>query len=125
MERSFRDGLILLAGLATLAAALALHAILLEPAWWTMLLAATGALASAWGLYALRSDVRGLLRRRRAEIALETAGVVGVLIALAYLSVLRPSRFDFTETRRFSLSEPTVTMLKRLDRPVHVVFFHD
>jgi hypothetical protein len=125
MERSFRDGLILLAGLATLAAALALHAILLEPAWWTMLLAATGALASAWGLYALRADVRGLLRRRRAEIVLETAGVVGVLIALAYLSVLRPSRFDFTETRRFSLSEPTVAMLKRLDRPVHVVFFHD
>jgi ABC-type uncharacterized transport system involved in gliding motility auxiliary subunit len=36
-----------------------------------------------------------------------------------------PLRFDLTEGRRYSLSEPTVTMLQRLERPVHVVFFHD
>ncbi|PYN93140.1 MAG: hypothetical protein DMD91_30845 [Candidatus Rokuibacteriota bacterium] len=66
-----------------------------------------------------------LLRGRRGDIALYTLGVVGVLLALAHLSVRYPFRFDMTESRRFSLSDATVTMLKRLERPVHIVFFHD
>src|SRR5207302_8654266 len=65
------------------------------------------------------------MRRRRGEIALYTLGVVGVLIAMAYLSVLYPLRFDLTQARLYSLSSPTVTMLRRLDKPVHIVFFHD
>jgi len=64
-------------------------------------------------------------RGRRGEIALYTLGLVGVFLALAHLSVRYRSRFDLTESRRFSLSEPTVTMLSRLERPVHIVFFHD
>ena len=51
--------------------------------------------------------------------------MVGVLIALAYLSVRYPFRFDLTVAGLYSLSEPTVKMLKRLDKPVHIVFFHD
>ena len=125
MDVSFRGGLLLLAGLALLATALTFHAILLEAAWWTGLLVAVGAVMSAGGAYVLRGELAALVRRRRVEIALETAGIIGVLIALLYLAVLHPLRFDFTEERRFSLSEPTVAMLKRLDRPVHVVFFHD
>jgi ABC-type uncharacterized transport system involved in gliding motility auxiliary subunit len=65
------------------------------------------------------------LRGRRGEIALLTAGLVGVLLVLANLSVRFSLRFDMTESRRFSLSPATVTMLQRLERPVHVVFFHD
>jgi ABC-type uncharacterized transport system involved in gliding motility auxiliary subunit len=125
MDGSFRNGLVLLGGLALLGTALALHAILLQPAWWTALFAVVGAAASAGAAYALRGELAGLLRRRRVEIALETAGIVGVVVALVYLTVLHPLRFDFTEARRFSLSEPTVAMLKRLERPVHIVFFHD
>jgi hypothetical protein len=53
------------------------------------------------------------------------AGLVGVLLALGYLSVRYPFRFDLTPNGVFSLSEPTVTMLKRLTRPVHIVFFAD
>ena len=52
-------------------------------------------------------------------------GIVGILIAIAYLSVRYPFRFDLSSTGAYSLSEPTVTMLKRLDRPVRIVFFHD
>jgi gliding motility-associatede transport system auxiliary component len=125
MDASFRGGLLFLLGLTVLAIALTFHAILLEPAWWTVLLAAVGAVTSAGGAYALRAELAALVRRRRVEIALETAGIVGVVIALVYLAVLHPFRFDLTEERRFSLSEPTVAMLKRLERPVHVVFFHD
>jgi ABC-type uncharacterized transport system involved in gliding motility auxiliary subunit len=123
--RSFRAGLILLAGIALLATALAIHAILLEPTVWTAVLAAAGALLSAWGAVALRAELGAMVRRRRGEIALTTLGVVGVLIALAYLSVRYPFRFDLTDTGRYSLSEQTVTLLKRLSKPVHIVFFHD
>ncbi len=66
-----------------------------------------------------------MVRRRRGEIALYTLGVVGVLMAVAYLSVRYPLRFDLTQAGLYSLSEPTVKMLKRLDKPVHIVFFHD
>jgi len=125
MERSFRAGLILLLGVALLAAALALHAILLEAVPATIVLAGVGALLAAAGLFGLRAELAALARRRRGEIALFTLGVVGVLIAVAYLSVRYPLRFDLTATGEYSLSESTVTMLKRLERPVRIVFFHD
>src|SRR5712691_1229308 len=125
MDRSFLSGLILLAGIALLATALAIQAILLETVVWTVVLGWAGALLSAWGAYSLRTELRAMMRRRRGEIALYTLGVIGVLIALAYLSLLHPVRFDLTKARLYSLSSPTVTMLKRLDKPVHIVFFHD
>ena len=125
MHGSFRSGLILLAGVALLATALAIQAILLETVPWTVLLAGAGALLAAWGAFALRTDLGAMIRGRRGEIALFTLGVIGVVIALGYLSVRYPMRFDLTETGRHSLSEQTVTMLKRLDEPVRIVFFHD
>lgn len=125
MDRSFRAGLILLGGLALLGAGLLGHAILLEARVWTVGLAAAGLLLSAWGAYSLRGELGELLWRRRGEIAAYTLGVVGVVVALTYLSARYPLRFDLTEEGRFSLSEQTTTMLKRLEKPVHVVFFHD
>ena len=125
MDRSFRSGLILLAGVALLAAALTLHAIVLELRTWTVVLGAAGAALTTVGAVRLRGPLGTLVRRRRGEIALSTVGVVGVLLALAYLSARYPVRFDLTSAGRYSLSESTVTMLKRLERPVHIVFFHD
>jgi gliding motility-associatede transport system auxiliary component len=125
VDRSPRSGLILLAGIGLLASALAIQAILLETVVWTVVLAVAGALLAAWGAVALRTELGEVVRRRRSEIALYTLGVVGVLIALAYLSVLYPFRFDLTRARLYSLSAQTVTMLKGVDRPVHIVFFND
>src|SRR5688572_11511680 len=125
MDRSFRAGLILLLGVALLGAALTLHAILLETVPATVALGGAGALMAAAGAFGLRAELAALARRRRGEIALFTLGVVGVLIAVAYLSVRYPLRFDLTATGEYSLSESTVTMLKRLERPVRIVFFHD
>src|SRR5207244_10929388 len=124
VTRSSRPGLILLSGVALLGMALAVHGILLETVVWTVVLVGAGVLLSAWGAFALRTELGEVMRRRRGEIALYTLGVVGVLIAMAYLSVLYPLRFDLTQARLYSLSSPTVTMLKRLDKPVHIVFFH-
>jgi ABC-type uncharacterized transport system involved in gliding motility auxiliary subunit len=125
MDHPFRSGLILLAGIALLATAGALHAIFLETMLWTALIAAAGLGLAAWGAYALRADLGAMVRQRRGEIALYTLGLVGLLCALAYLSVLFPMRVDMTEEGRYSLSEQTVGMLKALDKPVHITFFHD
>jgi ABC-type uncharacterized transport system involved in gliding motility auxiliary subunit len=125
VNRSFRAGLVLLAGVTLLAASLAVQMILVETTTWTVVAGAVGGLLAAAGAYALRNDLATLLRGRRGEIALYTAGVIGVLVVLAHLSVRYPFRFDLTEAGRFSLSEATVTMLRKLDRPVHIVFFRD
>ena len=125
MERSFLSGIILLIGVALLAAALAVHAILLEPSVWTLALAVVGAVLMVWGLVALRRDIGALLHRRRTEIALYALGMVGVLMVVAYLSALYPLRYDLTDEGLHSLSEQTVAMLERLENPVHIVFFHD
>ena len=125
MDRSFRAGLILLAGIASLATALAIQAILLETVLWTVLLAVAGALLAAWGAFALRSELGAMMRRRRGEIVLYTLGMIGVLVALGYFSARYPLRFDMTEAGLYSLSEQTTTMLERLEQPVHIVFFHD
>jgi len=125
MNRSFGAGLSLLVGIALLAAAFTLHVILLEMVGATLIVAGAGAALTAVGAYRLRAELGSLVSRRRGEIALFAAGIIGVLLALAYLSVRYPFRFDLTTERRFSLSTPTITMLQRLERPVHIVFFHD
>lgn len=125
MESSFRNILILLAGIGLLAAAGSIHTILLEATHWSIVLAVLGALLTVWGLYALRGELSSLLRQRRGEIALYTVGAIGVLVALGYLSARFPVRVDMTQARLYSLSQPTIEMLKRLDKPVHITFFHD
>lgn len=125
MDRSSHSGLILIAGIALLVGAAASQAILLEMAAVTVILAVAGLLLSAWGAYALRAEIGGVLLHRRGEIVLYTLGIIGVLVALSYFSVRFPVRFDMTASKIYSLSEPAVRMLKRLDKPVHIVFFHD
>jgi len=125
MDRRFHAGLILLAGFALLATALSLQTLLVETAWWTIAIGAVGVVLAGFGGYALRADLLALCRGRRGEIALYTAGALGVLIVLAHLSVRYPFRFDLSASQRYSLSAATITMLEKLDRPVHVVFFHD
>jgi ABC-type uncharacterized transport system involved in gliding motility auxiliary subunit len=125
MDHFFRSGLILLAGIALLGTAGAIHFIFLEATIWTALLAAGGLVLLAWGAYALRSDLGAMLRRRRGEIVLYTIGVVGMLSALAYLSAVFTVRVDMTTEGRYSLSQQTITMLRGLDKPVHITFFHD
>src|SRR5207245_166764 len=77
VTRSSRPGLILLSGVALLGMALAVHGILLETVVWTVVLVGAGVLLSAWGAFALRTELGEVLRRRRGEIALYTLGVLG------------------------------------------------
>ena len=120
-----RAFLILLIGIVLLSAALIIHTILLETLLWVWLLGLAGIALCAWGLFALRHDLAGLFRQRRGEIALFSLGVIGVLLIIGYLSTRFSLRYDLTQAGLHSLSEQTTTMLERLQKPVHVVFFHD
>jgi ABC-type uncharacterized transport system involved in gliding motility auxiliary subunit len=125
MESSFRYVLILLVGLALLGISAAVYAVLLETKAWAAGLALLGLTLTSWSTYGLRAEFGAMVRQRRGEIGLYTLGVIGVLVAIAYLSVLFPMRIDMSSSGQFSLSPQTVTMLQRLERPVHVTFFHD
>lgn len=125
MKSSLRAGMVLLAGIALLAAATAIHSIVLQNRLLTTLLMLVGAVLSLWGAVALRHEFGSMFKARKGEIALFTFGMVGVLVAIGYLSTRFPMRFDLSEQKEHSLSKQTVNMLKHLDKPVHVVFFHD
>jgi ABC-type uncharacterized transport system involved in gliding motility auxiliary subunit len=125
MERSFRSVLILLAGIALLATAGSIRAIGTDSMTWPALCGLLGLALLAWGVFQLRTELGAMIRQRRGEIALYTLGVIGVLVALTYLSTLFPVRVDMTTAGLYSLSDQTKEMLKRLEKPVHVTFFHD
>jgi ABC-type uncharacterized transport system involved in gliding motility auxiliary subunit len=125
MDKFFRSGLIFIAGIALLALAGAIYLILLEGRILTTLIAAAGLGLSLWGAYSLRGEFAALLRQRRGEILLTSAGVIGVLCALAYFSAQFSTRIDMTHEGRYSLSEQTVKVLASLDKPVQISFFHD
>lgn len=125
MDKFFRSGLILIAGIALLALAGAIYLVLLEGRVLTTLIAVIGLAFSFWGAYSLRAEFSALLRQRRGEILLSSVGVVGVLCAIAYFSVQFPARLDMTEEGRYSLTEQTGKVLRSLEKPVHIAFFHD
>ncbi len=125
MDQSFRSLLILLAGITLVALGGVLYALLLDSPVIAMLALGVGALLTAWGGYLLRTEIASLLRQRRGEIALQTLGIIGIVFAVAWLSIRFPFRLDMTEAHLYSLSTQTTEMLKRLDKPVHITFFHD
>ena len=125
MEHSFRSLLLLLAGVAVLAIGAVFDAILIDTHTFAIIAYVAGALLTAWGLYLLRDEIKSLLRQRRGEILIQTIGLVGIAIAIGYLSVRFPARVDMTEAHLYSLSPQTAEMLKRLDKPVHITFFYD
>ena len=124
MDRTFRSGLSLLIGIGFLFAALVVHSILLETVVWTLLLSLIGFGFFIVGATSLRKELGSIFSRRRTEIALFTAGLVGIYVSIGYFSIVYPLRFDMTEAGLHSLSDQTVSMLQRLEQPVHIVFFH-
>ena len=124
MRRASPIGL-LLVGLALLLTALVIQAVLLERVGWVLALGGVGAVLTTVGGFAIRDDLSRIIKGRRGEILLFTLGMIGVLLVLGYMSVRYPFRFDMTTGALHSLSEQTETMLARLEKPVHVTFFHD
>jgi len=125
METSFRSGLILIAGLALLAGAAIANALAVNSMVATNVLLLAGLGLTGWSLMALRVEIVALFRQRRGEQLLSTIGIIGVLIGIVWVTALFPMRIDMTAEQQFSLAPQTVHMLKAVDKPVHIVFFHD
>lgn len=72
-------------------------------------------------------EIATALSRRQARYgALASASVLvvlGILVAVNYLSARTNKRWDLTANRQFSLSEQTVKLLRGLDAPVKVLVF--
>lgn len=122
---SFRSGLILIAGLMLLAASLMASSLSVNSQWVAQLLLVSGVLLSGWALFSLREDIGQLFRASRRELLLTTVGVIGVLVSLIWISALHPLRMDLTANHEYSLSPQTVKMMRSIDKPVNITFFHD
>ncbi len=122
---SFRSGLILIAGLMLLAASMIASSLSVNSQVVTNLLLLAGLLLSGFALFSLRDDIGPLFRENRRELLLTTVGLIGVLVAAAWLSALHPVRMDLTANREYSLSPQTVKMMQSIDKPVRIAFFHD
>ncbi len=125
MDSTFRSGLILIAGIVLLIASAIASALSVDSSAVAAALLVAGLLLSSWSLFKLRHDIRLMFSASRRELLLSTIGVLGVLVAIAWVSALYPKRIDLTATQEYSLAPETVAMLKTIDRPVHVTFFHD
>lgn len=72
-------------------------------------------------------EIVGYFAQRQARYgALASASVLivlGILVAVNYLSARQNKRWDLTANRQFSLSDQTVKLLKGLDAPVKVLVF--
>ena len=84
-----------------------------------------GLLLSGFALFSLREDIGQLFKESRRELLLTTLGLVGILVAVAWITALHPWRMDLTANREYSLSPQTVKMMQSIDKPVHITFFHD
>jgi ABC-type uncharacterized transport system involved in gliding motility auxiliary subunit len=117
--------LALVGGIGILLAAAVAYGVLLEASGWLWLIVAAGLGLILLGAHGARQELSSLFRRRRVEIVGTTLGLIGILLALGYFSQRHKLRFDLTEAGLHSLAPETVTMLRRLQRPVQIAFFHD
>ncbi len=125
METNFRSGLVLIAGLVLLAASAMANSLSVNSSLIALLLFAAGALVTGWALYALRDDLRLMFSPGRRGLLSSTLSVLALLVALAWASALYPLRLDMTANKEYSLSPQTITMIRAVDKPVHITFFHD
>jgi ABC-type uncharacterized transport system involved in gliding motility auxiliary subunit len=72
-------------------------------------------------------DMARFFRRRQARYgALATVSVLvvlGILVAVNYLSARENKRWDLTANKQFSLSDQTIKLLRNLDAPVKFIAF--
>jgi len=125
METSFRHGLILIAGLLLLAGSTFAGALIVGSSVIALALLVVGLVCCAYAIWQLRAEVRLLLRGQRGELMLLMLGMLLLFAAIAWVAALFPLRLDMTANREHSLAPQTIHMLKSVDRPVNITFFHD
>lgn len=125
MDSGFRSGLILIGGVVLLVAAAIASALSVDSSLLATLLLVAGLALVLPALYLLRGELKLAFSSARRELLLSTVGVLAVVVGITWVAALYPVRLDMTANHEYSLSEETVAMLKRVERPVHITFFHD
>ncbi len=125
MDNSFRYGLLLIAGLLLLAGAAFASALIVNSSLLAIVLLLSGTALTGVSSWQLREELALLVRGQRGELVLMTLGLLALLAGIAWVAALFPSRIDMTANREHSLAPQTIHMLKSIDKPVHITFFHD
>ncbi len=125
MDKSFRYGLFLIAGLLLLVGSSFASALIVNSSLLSILLMLTGLGLTGVSVWQLRDELALLLRGQRSELLLMTVALIALYAAIAWVSSLFPARLDMTANREHSLAPQTIHMLKSVDKPVHITFFHD
>lgn len=125
MDSTFRSGLSLIAGLLLLAGSAIANALIVSSPMTALILLLAGLVVTGWSLLQLRHELVNLVRQGRGEKLLSTIGLLAVLVSIAWIATLYPARLDMTANQEHSLSAQTISMLKAIDKPVDIVFFHD
>ncbi|MCE2870283.1 MAG: GldG family protein [Oxalobacteraceae bacterium] len=125
MENSLRNGLFLIAGVLILVSSMFASALIVNSSFVSILLLVVGLGLTGFSIFQLRSELLLLLRGQRGELMLMTVGMLILFTAIAWISSLYATRYDMTASREHSLAPQTIHMLKAVDKPVHITFFHD
>ncbi len=125
MDQSFRNLLILILGFCSLILSVIMDAILVDTVIVSYALLVFGFVSTGAGAYLLRADLILFFKRQRGEAVAWSVGMIGIVVAICYLSIKYPHRLDMTEGNLYSLSPDTVKMLETLEAPVHITFFND
>ncbi|MDA0237219.1 MAG: GldG family protein [Proteobacteria bacterium] len=125
MEQSFRNLLILILGITLLVLSIVMDAILVDTLVVANALLVTGLLVTILGAYLLRAELNLFFKKQQGEALAWSVGMVGIVVAVCYLSIKYPFRIDMTQGDLYSLSAETIDMLENLKTPVHISFFHD
>ncbi len=125
MDKSFRNLLILILGIVLLILSVVMDAILVDTLVIANGLLVAGLLITIAGAYLLRAELNLFFKKQRGEAIAWSVGMVGIVVAICYLSIKYPFRIDMTEGDLYSLSAETIDMLESLETPVHISFFHD
>lgn len=125
MEQSFRNLLILILGITFLILSVVMDAILVDTLVIANTLLVAGLLVTITGVYLLRAELNLFFKKQQGEALAWSLGMVGIVVAVCYLSIKYPFRIDMTEGDLYSLSAETIDMLESIETPVHISFFHD
>ena len=117
-----------LGGLALVVAALLTYHVTREAKWWFWAILGTGGAAFLASLVINRRAVADFFRARATRYSAAVGAnfliVLGIVVAVNYISSLRGYRIDFTQNKRYSLSPQTVKIIKSIKHPVTITAFY-
>lgn len=117
-----------LGGMGLVAVALLIYHVTRETKWWLWAILGAGGAAFLASLVINRRAALNFLRARAtrysAAVGANFLMVLGIVVAVNYISSLRGYRIDFTQNKIYSLSPQTVKIIESIKHPVTITAFY-